>query len=262
MSVFISIVIALLVVCLIALSCRYYFPFRVPVRSCYPRALLYHACDKTGFPGMPRRLITHPDILERQFVWLKKKGYLFLTASELVCPGHVKGKTKSVCITFDDGFEDNYIHLFPLLKKYQIKITLFASQQSIFPGKAVLSESQIREMSDSGLVEFGGHTQTHLDLSAAEEAVAEAEIRANKQWLEALTGKPCAAFAYPFGKYTERDILILKRLGFTSAFTCERAIRPVSDPLQIPRLYVNGKIKLFQFPLLLSRGQFRLTPLS
>jgi peptidoglycan/xylan/chitin deacetylase (PgdA/CDA1 family) len=257
MSVFISIVIVLLAACLIALSCRYYFPFRVPIRACYPRVLLYHACDKTGFPGMPRRLIMHPDILERQFTWLKKKGYSFLTASELIRLGTVKGGLKPICITVDDGFEDNYIYLFPLLKKNQIKVTLFAARQSVFSGKPMLSELQIKEMSDSGLVEFGGHTQTHLDLTSTEETVAEAEIRANKQWLEALTGKPCVTFAYPFGKYTERDILILKRLGFTSAFTCERAIRPVSDPFQIPRLYVNGKIKPFQFPLLLSRGKFR-----
>lgn len=261
MSVFIFIVMAVLGVCLIALSCRYYFPFRAPVCASYPRVLLYHACDKTGFPGMPRRLITHPDSLEKQFIWLKKKGYSFLTASELVCPVSLKDKVRSVCITFDDGFEDNYIHLFPLLKKYQIKVVLFAARQSVFSGRPMLNESQIREMSDSGLVEFGGHTQTHLDLTVTEEAVAEAEIRANKQWLESLTGKPCITFAYPFGKYTKRDVLILERLGFTSAFTCERAIRPVKDPFQIPRLYVNGKIKSFQFPLLLSRGQFRLTPL-
>ena len=257
MSVFISIVIASLTVCLIALSCRYHFPFRLPIPACYPRVLLYHACDKTGFPGMPRRLIMHPDILERQFAWLKKKGYSFLTASELVRRGSMQDDLKPVCITFDDGFEDNYIHLFPLLKKHQIKVTLFAARQSVFPGKPMLSELQIKEMSGSGLVEFGGHTQTHLDLTAAERAVAEAEIRANKQWLETLTGKPCVTFAFPFGKYTERDILILKRLGFTSAFTCERAIRPVGDPFQIPRLYVNGKIKPIQFPLLLSRGKFR-----
>ncbi|MEI8206098.1 MAG: polysaccharide deacetylase family protein [Kiritimatiellales bacterium] len=206
---------------------------------------------------MPRRLIMHPDMLERQFVWLKKKGYSFFTASELVCRVAIQDDLKPVCITFDDGFEDNYIHLFPLLKKYQIKVTLFAARQSVFPGKPMLSELQIKEMSDSGLVEFGGHTQTHLELTATEKTVAEAEIRTNKQWLEALTGKPCSTFAYPFGKYTERDILILKRLGFISAFTCERAIRLVSDPFQIPRIYVNGKIKPFQFPLLLSRGKFR-----
>ena len=262
MLVFISIAIALLVACLIALSCRYYFPFRMPICPRYPRVLLYHACDKMGFPGMPRRLITHPDFLERQLVWLKKKGYSFITTSELVQLRPVKGKMKPVCITFDDGFEDNYIHLFPLLKKHRIKVTLFVAQQSAFPGKPMLNESQIKEMSDSGLVEFGGHTQTHLDLTATEKNVAEAEIQANKQWLEARTGKPCITFAYPFGKYTERDVLILKKLGFTSAFTCERAIRPVSDPFQIPRLYVNGKIKPFQFPLLLSRGQFRLTPFN
>jgi peptidoglycan/xylan/chitin deacetylase (PgdA/CDA1 family) len=206
---------------------------------------------------MPKRLNMNPCRLEQQLVWLKRRGYSFLTASELVArPLAADGL--AVCITFDDGFEDNYTYLFPLLKKHQIKVTLFAAKQSVFPGKPMLQEAQIKEMSASGLVEMGGHTVTHIDLNATASDVAEAEIQANQQWLEEVTGKPCRAFAYPFGKYTERDMLILKRLGFTSAFTCERAIRPLGDPFQIPRLYVNGKIKSFQFPLLLSRGKFRL----
>jgi len=246
------------VACLIVLTCIYYFPFRLPKCRKYPRVLLYHACDLVVFPGMPRRLNMHPEHLERQLVWLKRKGFSFLTASELVHRESARLVRRPICITFDDGFEDNYTYLFPLLKKHQIKVTLFASQHNVFAGKPVLKATQIKEMSESGLVEFGGHTQTHLDLTTVETAVAEEEIRANKQWLESLTGIPCVAFAYPFGKYTERDIVILKKLGFTSAFTCERAIRPVSDPFQIARLYVNGKIKPFQFPLLLSRGKFKL----
>jgi peptidoglycan/xylan/chitin deacetylase (PgdA/CDA1 family) len=242
---------------LLVVLCKYYFPFRRPISRAYPRVLLYHACDQMAFPGMPKRLNMNPLRLEQQLVWLKKKGYSFLTASELIV--RAEGvDTLCACITFDDGFEDNYTCLFPLLKKHQIKITLFAAQQSVFPGKPMLREAQIKEMSASGLVEFGGHTVNHIDLKATASDVAEAEIQANKQWLESVTGKPCRAFAYPFGKYTERDILILKKLGFTSAFTCERAIRPLCDPFQISRLYVNGKIKAFQFPLLVSRGKFRL----
>ena len=242
---------------LLAGLCKYYFPFRQPISRAFPRVLLYHACDQMAFLGMPKRLNMSPHRLEQQLVWLKKKGYSFLTASELLArPRDADGL--AVGITFDDGFEDNYTYLFPLLKKHQIKITLFAAQQSVFPSKPMLCEAQIKEMSVSGLVEFGGHTVTHIDLNATAAAAAEAEIQANKQWLESTTGQPCRAFAYPFGKYSERDILILKKLGFTSAFTCERAIRPLCDPFQIPRLYVNGKIKAFQFPLLVSRGKFRL----
>jgi peptidoglycan/xylan/chitin deacetylase (PgdA/CDA1 family) len=257
MSLFFYSVLLVALGLLIAGLCKYYFPFRRPLCRSYPRVLLYHACDQIVFPGMPKRLNMNPHRLEQQLVWLKRQGYLFLTASELIVRSE-EDDTLCACITFDDGFEDNYTYLFPLLKKHQIKITLFVSQRSVFLGKPMLREAQIKEMSASGLVEFGGHTVTHIDLNATASDVAEAEIQANKKWLESVTGQPCRAFAYPFGKYTERDILILKRLGFTSAFTCERAIRPLCDPFQIPRLYVNGKVKSFQFPLLVSRGKFRL----
>ena len=257
MSLFIYSILIVALGLLFAILCKYYFPFRRPLPRAYPRVLLYHACDQMAFPGMPKRLNMHPHRLEQQLIWMKRKGYSFLTASELIMRSK-EANTLCACITFDDGFEDNYTYLFPLLKKHQIKVTLFAAKQSVFPGKPMLCEAQIKEMAASGLVEFGGHTITHIDLNATASDVAEAEILENKQWLESVTGQPCRAFAYPFGRYTERDILILKRLGFTSAFTCERAIRPLCDPFRIPRLYVNGKIRSFQFPLLVSRGRFRL----
>ncbi|MFR8334172.1 MAG: polysaccharide deacetylase family protein [Oscillospiraceae bacterium] len=32
---------------------------------------------------------------------------------------------KPVLITFDDGYESNYMHFYPLLQKYQMKATIF-----------------------------------------------------------------------------------------------------------------------------------------
>ena len=71
-------------------------------------------------------------------------------------------------LTLDDGYEDNYTNLFPLLKKYQAKATISVVTGSIGqPG--ILTADQIREMSDSGLVEFASHTVTHPHLTSLDD---------------------------------------------------------------------------------------------
>ena len=247
--------VALALLALAGLSLRYYFPFRRPKDPNLPRALMYHATDVAPWPGMRAGLNVNPELLEYQLRYLKEHGYAFVTATELLTFQPV---TRHVCLTFDDGYEDNYVHLFPLLKKYQAKATVFASRRSVYPGKPMLADAQIREMADSGLVEFGGHTASHAALPSLDDAAAEREIQEGKAWLEQVTGKPCTSFAYPFGKYTPRDAELLKRLGFLCAFTCDKGIRRIGNPYLIDRLSAHGEMKTWQFPLVLTRGKFKI----
>ena len=240
------------------LSCRYYFPFRLSKPSNWPRVLVYHACDKDVWSGMPIRLNVVPSELEKQIRWLKRKGYAFLTVTELVALGPDANKGLHVCLTFDDGFEDNYTCLFPLLKKYNVKATVFAGQRSTFPGKPMLNPSQMKELSDSGLVEFGGHTNSHVNLKETDDAEAEKEILGNKEWIESIIGRPVTSFAYPFGHYTKRDMDILRKFGFRGAVCSRKTVEPLGENVfEIPRLYVSGKCRIFQFPLIVKKCKYR-----
>ena len=158
-------------------SLRYYFPFRLPRDPNLPRSFMYHATDVAPWPGMRAGLNVNPALLEYQLRYLKEHGYTFVTATELLAFEPV---ARHVCLTFDDGYEDNYVHLFPLLKKYQAKATIFAAHRCEYPGKPMLTDAQIREMSDSGLVEFGGHTASHVALTTLDDAAAEREVREGK----------------------------------------------------------------------------------
>jgi peptidoglycan/xylan/chitin deacetylase (PgdA/CDA1 family) len=218
------------------------------------RTLMFHATDTAPWPGMRAGLNVAPDLLDFMIGYLKRKGYVFVTADELLT---FTEPVRHVCMTFDDGFEDNYTYLFPLLKKHQVKATVFAAPRSVFVGKPMLTPAQIKEMADSGLVEFGGHTLNHIKLTAVPEEDAEKEILAGKTYLESITGKPCTSFCYPFGQFTDRDIALLKKHGFKCSFTCEKGIHPITDPYRIHRLSAHGRMKTWQFPLVLSRGKYK-----
>lgn len=77
-----------------------------------------------------------------------------------------------VYLTFDDGFLDFWINVFPILKKYNLKATLFINPEFVVEGKAreadkidsdvgYLNTEEIILLHESGLVEIESHSMSH-----------------------------------------------------------------------------------------------------
>ena len=81
---------------------------------------MYHAVgnDCWGEEG----LFVRPGDLEAQLQYLQENGYETIFFEDL---SHVEQYNKPVILTFDDGYDDNYTLLLPLLEKYQMKATIF-----------------------------------------------------------------------------------------------------------------------------------------
>ena len=162
--------------------------------------VMYHSI----LPSVPADspLVVSAKTFERQMSFLKNNKYAVLSLDQAAAQIAQRKKAigRVVVLTFDDGYVDNYLYAFPILKKYGLQATIFLIVGEIGkPGK--LDMDQILEMQDSGLITFGSHSMSHpfLDsIKSAPELVK--EISSSKKVLEGLLGKPVAAFAYPLGR--------------------------------------------------------------
>ena len=244
---FISIICSILI--LVFLS---YYNFWRPVKnSSWPRILMFHDTSDAPSSGMNSALSD----LEIQIQYLLAKNYTFLKMSDLA---NFNVQKPHVVLTFDDGFASNHTHLFQLLKKYNVPATIYLTPN--IGQIEALTPEQIQEMQASGLVEFGAHTLTHVNLTKVDDQTAQREIAESKEVVEKLTGVTCLSFAYPYGRFEERHVHMVKDAGFSSAVTTKKTILPfdTQNAFTLPRLNTNNCTNRLQFYLVLSRGRYKL----
>ncbi len=244
------------VIGLIALAAVLYllgnYTFWLPQRSAnIPRVVMLHQVtphqDASGM-NMP------PAKFEQLLQYLVKKKAVFCFVSDL---DQHQGEKNVFALSFDDGFMDNYQFAYPLLKKYQAKATIFLATQ--IEGIEKLTAEQIREMSASGVIEFGAHTQHHVNLLKLSDEDAFSEMQASKQDVEALVGR-CPSFAYPFGRFNEKHQQMAKDIGFKNAVSTRKKVEAytVDNQFNIPRVSTHGAMNALQMRIALAKGRYKL----
>ena len=193
---------------------------------------------------------------EKQLQYLQKHGFETITFNDLLTK---KIPQKPIMLTFDDGYENNYDFLFPLLKKYDMKAVIYilgdrkheTNFWDIPLGEAehdLLKPAQILEMQKSGLVEFGSHSLRHARLGSLKKAEIEKEIAGSKKTLEAFLKKPVLSFAYPYGVFNEEIKKITRAAGYTFGLAVKHGpTRLKNDLMEIKRVHMFPKTSGFQF---------------
>ncbi|MDP2934077.1 MAG: polysaccharide deacetylase family protein [bacterium] len=141
-----------------------------------------------------------PETLEQQVKSLQSRGYemIFVKDIPAIISSRTQTNRKPVALTFDDGYEDFYTDAFPILKALRAKATLYVIADYI-GNPAYVSESQLREMVDSGLVEIGSHTLGHPHLKKLSLERAKQEIVDSKRKLQDTLNIKVETFSYPYG---------------------------------------------------------------
>ncbi|MCJ7506987.1 polysaccharide deacetylase family protein [Candidatus Bathyarchaeota archaeon] len=153
---------------------------------------------------------------------------------------------RSVAITFDDGYYDSYLNVFPCVKRFDLPVTVFVATGYVGGemlldnvSLKVLSWDEIVEMSRSK-VTIGAHTRTHIDLQQVDLEEAKREILGSREEIEKKIRRPVRYFAYPMGKHDDRIVEIVSSLGFNAAFCGEGLIHQGDNPYLLNRITVNA----------------------
>lgn len=126
--------------------------------------LCYHNLN----PTKPGSMNLTPARFESQIKWLKDNGFTIIPLKEAV--DYLQGKRdslppKAVVVTADDGWKSVYTYMYPIVKKYQIPVTLFIYPQTISTGKNAMTWDELKELQHTGLFDIQSHTYSHLTLS-------------------------------------------------------------------------------------------------
>jgi peptidoglycan/xylan/chitin deacetylase (PgdA/CDA1 family) len=206
--------------------------------------LMYHSISLKRHNS----LFVPPKVFEQQMEHLKKAGYHTLSFKDLK-----KWKTgkaipnKPILVTLDDGYLDNFTIVYPILKRLQMKATIFVTSDFIGNSNH-LSWGQINEMEQSGYIEFGVHTRHHVDLTEQSPVKLKDEIMGAKLRLDKKLGRETIAFAYPSGRYNHNVVEAVKRAGFEFAVTTAsgRALQKQGF-LTLHRVRIPGNQPLAKF---------------
>lgn len=207
-----------------------------------PVVLLYHSIsDRDHFLSIPTK------IFERQIRYLKENGFRFLKSSDLE---NIKNlPPKSVLITFDDGYKDNFINAVPILEKYQATAIFFIPVDLInkeMKGLLIMNWEEIKEISRNSLFEIGSHGLTHRKLHKLTIEEIEKEVKVSKKILEENLGVEIKNFAYPFGRYNEVVLKIIRDSGYKYGFSIKPGrLSKKIDKFQIPRFGIDNFSSLF-----------------
>ena len=194
--------------------------------------LMYHAVgDETwGYSD----LFVRPSELENHLQYLADNGYETIFFDDL---SHLEAYEKPVLLTFDDGYDDNYTELYPLLKKYQAKATIFVIPRDL--GKAhKMTAEQIQELAQSGLVSIQSHTWSHGNLSCMDEETLIFEMEHSRDAIAALTGQVPSVVCYPEGTRSELSVAVARRYYQYGLLMNGYIWNTSDDPFYVTRMYI------------------------
>ena len=201
-------------------------------------------------------LCVTPEQFSKQMLLLKVFGYQPITVQNLtaILEDRKLPPKKAVCITFDDGYKDNYLYAFPILKRFSYPATIFLVTHNIglknfwdSGSLSLLNFNEIEEMSFKG-IQFGSHTASHLDLSQADEVLIKKELEISKKKIEEITSRLDISFCYPYSRLNPLAKELVKEAGFICGFAGdEGAMEQKQDLFQLMRIQIFPSTSLFGF---------------
>lgn len=186
--------------------------------DCRATVLVYHHIkehaqhESAAFHAMT----VSPRTLDTQLTYLTQNKYVVISYGDLVrcVQKGIPIPTKSVVLTFDDRWHNQYSNAYPLLLKHNMTATFFIVATADAQG--LMSWNELREMKSHGMT-IASHTFSHPHLPRCTERSLANELVVSRENIKKNLGEAPDYIAYPFGDYDARVINATKRAGYVSA---------------------------------------------
>jgi len=216
--------------------------------------IMYHSIGDKG----DGESVVSKQKFNQQMSTIKNAGFNTVTINDLVnyVEKGIELPKNPICITFDDGYLDNYTNAYPILKQHNMKATIFVIGSLVGNNGRYkntenicnehFSYEQAKEMVESGLISVQSHTYDMHQNSNFENTVARGniltidgeseeeymnklreDIRLSIRRIEDYVGNDVIALAYPSGVYSTLSNVILKNEGIKVTFCGEEKINEV-----------------------------------
>jgi len=221
--------------------------------------LMYHYITPKANNKEPgNNSVINLEAFEENMEYLHDEGYYTASLEELekYVLGEISLPEKSIVITFDDGYQNNYIYAYPILKKYGFHATIFMVGSKIMEQttpfdpnkKSYLSRAEIEASQD--VIEYHSHTfdlhQKGFPKCGESKSLAfnTTLLQKDIQSIKA-TGIDSPYLAYPYGEVSRQMMYYLRENGYRMGFTVLQDFVEPGDPLmKLPRLTVTSKTNL------------------
>lgn len=230
--------------------------------------LMYHMISDADHPLIKRYALS-PAKFRRQMEFLKRRRYTAISLNDIhrYFPGYTTNgfPEKSVAITFDDGYMDNYENALPVLKEFNYPATIFIVSGLVgktnkwmmsenYPERPLMGWREIEEVKKNGIT-IGSHTMNHPRLSHLKFHDAKKEVEDSKRYLEDRLGVAIDHFAYPYGDMNESIIDMVREAGYKTACSTRSGFNSENVNLfQLRRIEIYGTDSLRQFARKLTFG--------
>jgi len=184
-----------------------------------------------------------------QMKFLKENGYTTLTMQEMYdfFKDNKPIPEKSVVITFDDGYADNYTNALPAIKEFGLKATVFVVTDWVGTNSAYMTIQQLKEMDQNGF-DVQSHTAAHQELDKLTYEQQLKTLRESKEFLEKNLNKKIITICYPIGKFNENTIKAAQEIGYLMGLKMSGGLANKNNEMYtLNRVFVGAKDTIQQF---------------
>lgn len=227
----------------------------------------------------PGLVTISPENFAAQMAWLAGKGYHTANCADL--ENFLSGQplpARSVMLTFDDGYLDNYVHAYPILRQHGLHAVIFTVTDWVGDGPArpvagesyapallnhsecyeriktgraddaVMRWSEVERTQAEGVFEFHSHTASHtrwdkISANTAEKCGAlRDDLKRSQETLRQHLGLSSGHLCWPQGYFDADYLSVAREMGFTHLYTTRPGTAsPNAEAASLPRIVVKDK---------------------